>query len=150
MIPLSTEDPHPHWHWKDNQRLNDIEQRNQLRSQPPRRGSQRSHGKDGRPDIAAYDEQQAHITAEIDGLHARLVSRSLCLSNNYSCLQNEIRNKLSLISRHGSGTERQAILRTQLDSLRNQQLTGKTSRDAMTADLKKTQEEIRIKVLLSA
>lgn len=69
-------------------------------------------------------------------------------SNYYSCFQNETQGKISLISKNGRGAERQTHLRAQLDSLRDQQLASKAARDAMTAELKKGQEEIRIKVLV--
>ncbi|KAF8525333.1 hypothetical protein JB92DRAFT_2877499 [Gautieria morchelliformis] len=83
------------------------------------------------PVNGAHDEEQERINGMINVLQIRL---------------NDTRDRLSLISKTGRGAQRRTALRAELGTIRDQQMASKASRDAMTVELKRSQEEIRVKI----
>ncbi|KAH0839747.1 hypothetical protein J3R83DRAFT_687 [Lanmaoa asiatica] len=84
----------------------------------------------GRPDKNAYDAEQERLKSEIDTLQAKLGA---------------IREKISLAGKP-SGNDRRNALRAELDSIREQQSSSKTSRGKVLDQLKALQDGIQKKV----
>ncbi|KII95179.1 hypothetical protein PLICRDRAFT_34016 [Plicaturopsis crispa FD-325 SS-3] len=85
----------------------------------------------GRPDKALYDAEQEKIKAEIDGLQVKLSA---------------VREKINLATKSGTGNDRRAVLRAELDSIRGQQSNNKNSRGKVIEQLKSLQDGIQKKV----
>ncbi|KAG6814185.1 hypothetical protein H0H92_000862 [Tricholoma furcatifolium] len=85
----------------------------------------------GKPDKKVYDAEQENIKKEIDALQAKL---------------SVVRDKVSLATKSGGpGNDRRAALRAELDSIRGQQSSNKTSRGKILDQLKAIQEGIQKK-----
>ncbi|KAH9179875.1 hypothetical protein EDB89DRAFT_2224848 [Lactarius sanguifluus] len=85
----------------------------------------------GKPDKAVYEAEQQRIRAEIDTVQGNL---------------NVVKEKISLVTKGGSGNERRTTLRAELDELRSQQSGNKTSRGRIFDQMKTLQEGIQKKV----
>ncbi|KAH9038844.1 hypothetical protein EDB84DRAFT_1415906 [Lactarius hengduanensis] len=85
----------------------------------------------GKPDKAVYEAEQQRIRAEIDTVQGNL---------------NSVKDKISLVTKGGSGNERRTTLRAELDELRSQQSGNKTSRGRIFDQMKTLQEGIQKKV----
>ncbi|KAF8592344.1 hypothetical protein K439DRAFT_1315666, partial [Ramaria rubella] len=85
----------------------------------------------GKPDQAEYHAEQDRIKTEIDALQVKLSA---------------VKEKISLASKNGSGNERRAALRAELDGLRGQQSSSKGSRSKILEQLKSIQDGIQKKV----
>ncbi|KAI0776089.1 hypothetical protein BD413DRAFT_610779 [Trametes elegans] len=85
----------------------------------------------GKPDKAAYDAEQNKIKAEIDAVQAKL---------------SEVKEKISLTSRSGPGSERRNALKAELDGIRGQQSTNKLSRGKVFDQLKSIQDGVQKKI----
>jgi len=90
-----------------------------------------THSTSGKPDRAAYDAEQQRIKAEIDLLQEKLT---------------DVKDKISLATKGGSGNEKRNALRAQLDDLRSQQSGNKSSRSKIFDQMKALQEGIQKKV----
>ncbi|KAH7929454.1 hypothetical protein BV22DRAFT_1080930 [Leucogyrophana mollusca] len=87
----------------------------------------------GKPDKAAYDAEQERIKSEIDSLQTKLSA---------------VREKISLVTKSGSGSgnDRRSTLRAEMDSIRGQQSTNKSSRGKVLDQLKSIQDGIQKKI----
>ncbi|KAH7914348.1 hypothetical protein BJ138DRAFT_1133450 [Hygrophoropsis aurantiaca] len=87
----------------------------------------------GRPDKATYDAEQEKIKSEIDSLQTKLAA---------------VREKISLVTKSGSGpgNDKRTTLRAELDSIRGQQSTNKSSRGKILDQLKSIQDGIQKKI----
>ncbi|KAG5652438.1 hypothetical protein H0H81_005034 [Sphagnurus paluster] len=85
----------------------------------------------GRPDKKVHDAEQDKIKKEIDVLQLKLSA---------------VRDKISLATNSGSGNDRRAELRTELDSIRSQQSSNKSSRANILDQVKAIQDGIQKKI----
>ncbi|KAI0638214.1 hypothetical protein C8Q77DRAFT_1187779 [Trametes polyzona] len=85
----------------------------------------------GKPDKALYDAEQNKIKAEIDAVQVKLTA---------------VKDKISLTSKAGPGSERRNALKAELDGIRSQQSTNKLSRGKVFDQLKTLQDGIQKKV----
>ncbi|KAI0269148.1 hypothetical protein BC834DRAFT_932144 [Gloeopeniophorella convolvens] len=85
----------------------------------------------GKPDKADYDAEQESIRAEIDALQTKL---------------NAVKEKISLVTKGGSGNERRNALRAELDEIRSQQSGNKASRGKIFDQMKALQDGIQKKI----
>ncbi|GLB33817.1 putative nuclear segregation protein Bfr1 [Lyophyllum shimeji] len=85
----------------------------------------------GKPDKKAYDVEQETIKKEIDALQVKLSA---------------VRDKITLATKSGSGNDRRAALRAELDKIRDQQSSRKTSRAKILDQVKASQESIQKKI----
>ncbi|KIY49210.1 hypothetical protein FISHEDRAFT_65259 [Fistulina hepatica ATCC 64428] len=85
----------------------------------------------GRPDKAAYDVQQERLKSEIFAWQTKL---------------NAVRDKISVATKSGPGNEQRNALRAELDSIRSQQFTNKSSRGKILEQVKATQEAMQKKI----
>ncbi|KAF5387833.1 hypothetical protein D9615_000417 [Tricholomella constricta] len=82
----------------------------------------------GKPDKKVYDAEQDKIKKEID------------------TLQSAVRDKISLATKSGSGNDRRAALRAELDGIRGQQSNNKSSRGKILDQVKAIQDGIQKKI----
>ncbi|KAI0307325.1 hypothetical protein B0F90DRAFT_552498 [Multifurca ochricompacta] len=85
----------------------------------------------GKPDKAVYEAEQQRIRAEIDLLQGNLTV---------------VKEKISLVTKGGSGNEKRNGLRAELDELRTQQSGNKASRGKIFDQIKTLQDGIQKKV----
>ncbi|KAI0335495.1 hypothetical protein GY45DRAFT_1240466 [Cubamyces sp. BRFM 1775] len=85
----------------------------------------------GKPDKTLYDAEQNKIKAEIDAVQLKLTA---------------VKEKISLTSKSGPGSERRNALKAELDSIRGQQSTNKVSRSKVIEQLKTLQDGIQKKI----
>ncbi|KAG6854779.1 hypothetical protein C0991_001206 [Blastosporella zonata] len=86
----------------------------------------------GKPDKKAYDAEQERIKKEIDTLQAKVST---------------VKDKISLGTKSGGpGNDRRAALRAELDSLRGQQSSNKSSRSKILDQVKAIQDGIQKKI----
>ncbi|KAI0660954.1 hypothetical protein C8Q70DRAFT_973733 [Cubamyces menziesii] len=85
----------------------------------------------GKPDKTLYDAEQNKIKAEIDAVQLKLTA---------------VKEKISLTSKSGPGSERRNALKAELDSIRGQQSTNKLSRGKVIEQLKTLQDGIQKKI----
>lgn len=88
----------------------------------------------GKPDRAIYDGEQAKIQAEIDALQAKLSA---------------VKEKIALAGgagKSGPANDRRNVLRAELDSIRGQQSSSKSSRTKIRDQLQALQDGIQKKV----
>ncbi|CAK5262725.1 unnamed protein product [Mycena citricolor] len=85
----------------------------------------------GRPDKKEFDAEQDKIKSDIDALQVKLTA---------------VRDKISLVTKSGSGNDRRSVLRAELDSIRGQQSTNKTSRAKIFDQVKTLNDGIQKKV----
>ncbi|KAI9448202.1 hypothetical protein H4582DRAFT_1899176 [Lactarius indigo] len=85
----------------------------------------------GKPDKAAYEAEQQRIRGEIDLVQGNL---------------NTVKEKISIVTKGGSGNERRTTLRAELDELRSRQSGNKASRGKIFDQIKTLQEGIQKKV----
>ncbi|KIK97143.1 hypothetical protein PAXRUDRAFT_136904 [Paxillus rubicundulus Ve08.2h10] len=83
-----------------------------------------------RPDKSAHDAEQERIKSEIDSLQIKL---------------SVVREKISLTTKSNSGNDRRTTLRAELDGIRDQQSSYKTSRGKVLDQLKALQDGIQKK-----
>jgi uncharacterized coiled-coil DUF342 family protein len=88
-------------------------------------------GHTGRPDKAVYDGEQEKLKKDIDNAQAKLSA---------------VKDKISLATKNGTGNDRRAVLRAELDTIRGQQAGNKNSRTKIFEQLKTIQEGIQKKV----
>jgi uncharacterized coiled-coil DUF342 family protein len=84
-----------------------------------------------KPDKAVYEAEQQRIRAEIDLVQGNL---------------NAVKEKISLVTKGGSGNETRNTLRAELEELRSQQSGNKASRGKIFDQMKTLQEGIQKKV----
>ncbi|KAG2348916.1 hypothetical protein BDR05DRAFT_390321 [Suillus weaverae] len=87
----------------------------------------------GKPDKVAYDAEQERIRTEIDGLQTKLAA---------------VREKISSGNQSGTGNDKRAALKAELDTIRSQQSSNKLNRGKTHEQLKSIQEGIQKKVRL--
>lgn len=86
----------------------------------------------GKPDKAVYEREQEDVKKQIDALQTKLSA---------------VKDKLASASgKGGPSNDRRQALRTELDGLRGQQSTNKTSRGKVMDQLKALQENIQKKI----
>ena len=61
-------------------------------------------------------------------------------------LQSAVKEKISLTSKNGPGNDRRTALRSELDAIRGQQSSSKTSRGKLLEQVKSIQEGVQKKV----
>ncbi|KAF8845782.1 hypothetical protein BDN67DRAFT_298640 [Paxillus ammoniavirescens] len=83
-----------------------------------------------RPDKQAHDAEQERIKSEIDSLQVKLSA---------------VREKISLTTKSSPGNDRRTTLRAELDGIRDQQSSYKTSRGKILDQLKALQDGIQKK-----
>ncbi|KAG1755685.1 hypothetical protein EDB19DRAFT_1956273 [Suillus lakei] len=85
----------------------------------------------GKPDKAAYDAEQERIRTEIDGLQTKLAA---------------VREKISSATQSGTGNDKRAALKAELDGIRGQQSSNKLNRGKIHEQLKTIQEDTQKKI----
>ncbi|KAI0677528.1 hypothetical protein C8Q78DRAFT_1003095 [Trametes maxima] len=85
----------------------------------------------GKPDKAVYDAEQNKIKAEIDAVQVKLTA---------------VKEKISLTSKAGPGSEKRNALKAELDAIRGTQSTNKLTRGKVFDQLKALQDGIQKKV----
>ncbi|KAF9247053.1 hypothetical protein BU15DRAFT_84619 [Melanogaster broomeanus] len=85
----------------------------------------------GRPDKSVYDAEQERIKSEIDSLQPKLAA---------------IREKIALTTKSGSGNDRRTALRAELDGIRDQQSSSKTSRGKIVDQIKALNDGVQKKL----
>ncbi|THH14675.1 hypothetical protein EW146_g5683 [Bondarzewia mesenterica] len=108
-----------------------------------------------KPDKAVYDAEQERIKGEIDALQAKsgtwlVQTADVVTPSHYAkCVvvrQSAVKEKISLVTKSGTGNDRRNALRAELDGLRAQQSSGKTTRNKVHEQLKSLQEGIQKKI----
>lgn len=102
----------------------------------------------GRPDKNGFDAEQERLKSEIDALQTKLVRCiPVVTSVQWPIVfsQGTIREKISLATKP-AGNDRRNALRTELESIREQQSSSKTSRGKVLDQLKALQDGIQKKV----
>ncbi|TFY83613.1 hypothetical protein EWM64_g407 [Hericium alpestre] len=84
----------------------------------------------GKPDKVAYDAEQVKIKTDIDALQVKLSA---------------VREKISLVTKSGTGNERRNALRAEMDEIRGQQSNSKNSRGKILDQLKALQDGVQKK-----
>ncbi|KAG6821273.1 hypothetical protein H0H93_002383 [Arthromyces matolae] len=86
----------------------------------------------GKPDKKIYDAEQEKLKKEIDALQTRLSS---------------VKEKISLATKSGGpGSDRRTALRAELESIRGQQSTNKSSRGKILDQIKTIQDGVQKKI----
>ncbi|KAF9259535.1 hypothetical protein L218DRAFT_663969 [Marasmius fiardii PR-910] len=90
-----------------------------------------THSAGGKPDKKAYEAEQQRLKGEIDAVQVQLSA---------------IKEKIGLATRGGSGNERRNALKAELDGIRDQQSSNKTSRTKILDQVKSYQDSIGKKI----
>ncbi|KAF5364327.1 hypothetical protein D9756_000619 [Leucocoprinus leucothites] len=85
----------------------------------------------GKPDKAAHEKEQDRIQKEIDALQVKLSA---------------VREKINLASQPSAGNERRNALKSELDSLREQQSSKKYNRGQLLEQVKSLQDSLQKKI----
>ncbi|KAI0320834.1 hypothetical protein OF83DRAFT_1052364 [Amylostereum chailletii] len=85
----------------------------------------------GKPDKAVFDAEQEQLKKEIDAVQTKLSA---------------VREKIGLVTKTGTGNDKRATLRAELDSLRGQQSNSKQSRGKIFDQMKTMQDAMQKKI----
>lgn len=106
----------------------------------------------GKPDKQAHEREQEKIKQEVDGLQVKLVrwlSELMSFTvptRNPPLYQSAVRDKINLATQSSAGNERRNELKSELDTLRDQQSSRKLNRGKLLEQVKSLQENIQKKV----